>query len=70
MSNDFPCICGHSNQYHAKLAPHDQFDCCTRCMVEIPYNLAYYHDYAPDNLRFLEIKSVKKEIQSSPLQDM
>lgn len=61
MNNEFPCICGHPRQWHERLAPHDQFDCCTRCMVEKPDNLAYCHDYVSDNLRFLEDKSANKE---------
>jgi hypothetical protein len=64
MNDEFPCKCGHRREWHERLMPHDMFDCCVRCiaLTPTPTDLAYCHDYEPDNLRYLEVKSAQKEI--------
>jgi len=58
MNKEFPCFCGHPRQWHERLLPHDDVDYCLRCADKGDYA---YHYYAPDNLRFLEVKSAEQE---------
>jgi hypothetical protein len=60
MSNQFLCKCGHPRGWHERLMPHDQTDCCLRC---IDLKKDYEHDYEPDNLRYLEDKDAENEIR-------
>jgi len=55
---DFPCRnCGHPSHWHAQLLHHAQIACCVGCADVIGLTAeeaGAYHDYVPDNLRYLE----------------
>ena len=54
MTNDFPCVCGHSKSQH--MTDWAWADGANACFISIDSPEYHLCNYIPDNLRFLEEK--------------
>ena len=68
MNDSFPCICNHAKRYHKCDHPTSGMYCllCWDILCLKPHKLInvdyMYHKFVPDNLGYLESKSLEKEV--------